>query len=65
MKDIEKREETLKKYFSKKIIELLAEGAPEKLKMLDLYKNPVSYAEAFSILEHTISEIKNVCIIQK
>lgn len=65
MMDIEKREEVLNKYFSKKIIELLANGAPENLKLQELYKAPISYAEAVSVLEHTISEIKKVCVIQK
>lgn len=65
MTDTEKREKTLVKIFSQKFIELLAEGAPEYLKSLDLYKPPISYAEANAILKHTISEIEKVCVIQK
>lgn len=54
----------LQDYYSKKIMELFAEGIPESLKATSLiYRTGISYEEAEIILEHTISQLKKKPIV--
>jgi len=49
----------LQDYYSKKIMELFAEGIPESLKATSLiYQIGISYEEAEAILGYTISQLK-------
>lgn len=48
-----KRQQFLNKYFSKKILDLIASGVPEE----EIGNCPISHEEAIAILEHTISEV--------
>lgn len=54
MSDDEKRRNFLKKYYCKKIMSMFSEGVEVENEM---YKKAISYEEAISVLEHTISEI--------
>lgn len=54
----------LQNYYSKKIMELFAEGIPESLKATSMiYQTGISYEEAEGILGHTISQIKKKPIV--
>ncbi len=54
----------LQDYYSKKIMELFAEGIPESLKTASLiYRTGISYEETEKILEYTISQLKKKPIV--
>ncbi len=54
----------LQDYYSKKIMELFAEGIPESLKATSLiYKAEISYEETERILEYTISQLRKKPIV--
>jgi len=63
MDDNMKRKVSLNHYFSKKIMEMFAEGVPKDKNFLGEEK--ISYEEAISVLEHTISEVGKNCFILK